>query len=553
MEIIVTPKKAPVTINEVTGKKIRLKVAAYARVSTDLDDQKNSFEFQKEEFEARIKSNPNWDFVGMYSDEGISGTSISKREGFKQMIDDAKSGKIDKILTKSISRFARNTVDFLNTIRELASINVSVYFEKENITTNNENIDLILTLYASLAESESRSISENVKWGIRKRMSKNEKKVPVGKTIGYDYQKDGSWTINQEAPLIEHIFEYFLEGYTYRQIGTKIESEDKKGRKWPPGKIHNILKNERYKGFIIHQKTVIIDFLTHKQVKNDGIEPMYTVVGHHPAIIDEKTFDYVQLLLKGNASFGAQQHSNYCEFYKLVFCEKCGRPMVRIKYQHNNQYILTCKNVNKSNPNYMPCDSGTIPYTFLQSLCKEVLQKFKQFDKQNCSFTNTLIEELSSFDFVKQENQIKDKIAHIDKEINELVAKQVKTENNDTYESDFCALKAKRNLLSEKLERVCNLAKENFILHKNLKQITLFLQNDYEKELVELKEIFYKIIHRVDGSLRFIVKGPGFETLSDKEKDIAINENPPLFMNIFSSEGITTKYDVIVLKGVKND
>ena len=152
MEIIVTPKKEAIKIDLETGKKIKLKVAGYARVSTDLDDQKNSFEFQKLEFETRIKQNPEWEFVGMYSDEGISGTSINHRDGFQNMVKAAKNGEINHILTKSISRFARNTVDFLNTVRELAKVNVSVYFEKENITTNKDNIDLILTLYASLAE-----------------------------------------------------------------------------------------------------------------------------------------------------------------------------------------------------------------------------------------------------------------------------------------------------------------------------------------------------------------------------------------------------------------
>ena len=193
MEIIVTPKKEAIKIDLKTGQQLKKKVCGYARVSTDLDDQKNSFDFQKQEFEERIKNNPDWEFVGMYADRGISGTQITHREEFKRMIKDAKAGKIDLILTKSVSRFARNTVDFRNTTRELAALDISVYFEKENITTNRNNIDLVMTLFASLAESESRSISDNVKWGIRKRMSKNELKVPVKKLIGYSRTNDGVW------------------------------------------------------------------------------------------------------------------------------------------------------------------------------------------------------------------------------------------------------------------------------------------------------------------------------------------------------------------------
>lgn len=555
MEIIVTPKKEPVTINKVTGEKIKLKVAAYARVSTDLEDQKNSFEFQKEEFETRIKNNPEWEFVRMYSDKGISGTSTKNRKEFLQMIADSKAGKINLILTKSISRFARNTVDFLSTVRKLTEIGVSVYFEKENITTNRDNVDLVLTLYASLAESESRTISENVKWGIRKRMSKNEKKIPVGKTIGYDYNKDGTWSVNSDAPLIENIFKYFLEGFTYRQIASLISEQDEnKERKWTPDKIHHILKNERYKGFIIHQKTVIIDVLTHKQVINDGIEPKYTVVGHHQAIVDESIFDYVQLILSNKSNQTYQEyHSNYNDLASLVYCENCGRSLRRIKYAYNNEFYLTCKNRTKSVENYVECDSNVVSYSFLKALSIEVIKKYKHLTDNDSSFALSLIEELSVYDFSNQANEIKKKITDLDLEINNLVQNQVKSETTDGYQDQFRNLKNKRKNLINKLNEISELAKETYDLHRKTKQISMFLKNDEESLLLEMRDVILRIIHRKNGSFRFAIKGNNYKQIPNEKLNEIILNLKPIFQDTFKSNENKENYDIVILEGGSND
>ena len=170
--ITVIPKKQVLSINPTTGDVVKKRVAAYARVSTDLEDQRNSFNAQLEEYTTRIGKNPSWEFVKLYSDQGISGTSTKHRVGFQRMIKDALDGKIDLILVKSISRFARNTVDCLKTVRDLRKKNVEVYFDKEAISTNDTKVDMMLTIFASFAQEESKSISENVKWGVRKRMAK---------------------------------------------------------------------------------------------------------------------------------------------------------------------------------------------------------------------------------------------------------------------------------------------------------------------------------------------------------------------------------------------
>lgn len=550
MEIIVTPKKEQIRFDEVTGKKIKLKVAAYARVSTDLEDQRNSFEFQKEEFESRIKQNPEWEFVKMYADHGISGTQVKHRKGFIEMIRDADNGKIDLILTKSISRFARNTVDLLHYVRKLAAENVSIFFEKENIMTNRDNVNLVLTMYASIAESESINISDNVKWGVRKRMKKNELKVPVKKVIGYSRTSDGTWLVNDDAQLAKNVFIYFLQGYTYRQIAELMKEEDKEGKyEWRPNTIHRILTNEKYKGYVIHQKTVTLDPLTHKQVKNDGIEPMYTIKDHHPKIVSEDTFDLIQLLLK-KGDKETPNHSNYFPLAGLLICEECGRTLRRIQYAHNKEVVLTCKGRSKSDIDYKKCSSDVIPYNALKEITKKVISEVKQGDSIAGSFVMSLIDELSSDDYIPELNKLKSQITTTKKEINDLVKEQVNSSDTEGYDSKFKILKTKLKNLEREVERYENLAKKNFALVKNKKQIEIFLNNhDMELDTLSIRDIIYQIIHKKDGSLRFVLKGPNFESLSEEQIEAMKNSRKVRTKSTYIDGDYCIAYETIVLEG----
>lgn len=192
-----------------------LRVAAYARVSTTLDEQNNSFEAQKDYYQNLIENTPGWTFAGIYSDHGISGTSTEHREGFQAMMEDCRAGRIDRILTKSVSRFARNTVDSLNAIRELKSLGIGVDFEKENIFTLDNRGEFLITIMSSLSQEESRSISENIRWGVRKRMADGKYSVTYSHFIGYDRGEDGRMVINEnEAHIIRFIFRLRLQGYS---------------------------------------------------------------------------------------------------------------------------------------------------------------------------------------------------------------------------------------------------------------------------------------------------------------------------------------------------
>ena len=276
----------------------KLKVAAYARVSTDDEDQQTSYAAQCDYYERYIKSRKDWEFVKVYADEGISGCNTKKRKAFKTMVKDALDGKIDLILAKSLSRFSRNTVDSLTTIRKLKENGVEVWFEKEAIKTFDGRGEILLTILSSLSQEESRSISENVTWGIRKKMADGKFTVGYSRFLGYDKGEDGNLAINEEqAKTVRLIFGLFIEGLTPCAIANELTKRGiltVTGRaKWNAATINGVLANEKYTGCARIQKTFTPDFLTKKVVKNTGQVPSYFVEQSHPAIIAPETFEMV--------------------------------------------------------------------------------------------------------------------------------------------------------------------------------------------------------------------------------------------------------------------
>ena len=267
----------PPTVSRFTASPIatpkKRNVAAYARVSTDSDEQFTSYAAQIDYYTQFIKARDDWSFVSVYTDEGITGTSTKHREGFKSMVADALAGKIDLIVTKSVSRFARNTVDSLTTIRQLKEHGVECFFEKENIWTFDGKGKLLITIMSSLAQEESRSISENVTWGQRKRMADGKVSVPFDHFLGYEHGPHGELVVNEEqARIVRKIYEWFLEGLTPHAIAKKLTDmgipTPRHGTKWWQGTVRSILTNEKYKGDALMQKYYTEDFLTKKQVLN---------------------------------------------------------------------------------------------------------------------------------------------------------------------------------------------------------------------------------------------------------------------------------------------
>ncbi len=275
------------------------RAAAYARVSTDHEDQLTSYAAQVEYYTDYIKEREDLEFVGIYADEGISGTSTKHREGFKRMIADALAGKIDLIITKSVSRFARNTIDSLTTIRLLKEHNVECWFERENIHTFDSRGELLLTIMAGIAQEESRSISENCKWGQRRRFEKGEVSVPFKRFLGYDRGEDGGLVINEEqAVIVRRIYDEFLNGATPYSIAKALTADKipTPGGKevWSRGVVKSILTNEKYKGDALLQKVFTVDYLTKRKKKNNGELTRYYVEGSHEAIIPPEVWESVQ-------------------------------------------------------------------------------------------------------------------------------------------------------------------------------------------------------------------------------------------------------------------
>lgn len=304
------------------------KVAGYARVSTDSDDQATSYNAQVNYYTNYIRGHDEWEFVNVYTDEGISGTSTKHREGFKRMVADALDGKIDLIVTKSVSRFARNTVDSLTTIRKLKENGTEVYFEKENIWTFDAKGEVLLTIMSSLAQEESRSISENCTWGQRKRFADGKVSVAYSRFLGYDRGADGNLVINiEQAKTVRRIFGMFLKGMTPHGIAKMLTSEKIPtpggATIWSASTIKSILSNEKYKGDALLQKKFCENFLTKKMKINQGEVPQYYVENNHEAIIEPQIFDMVQTELVRRIS-GKNRHSGIHIFSSKIRCGDCG-------------------------------------------------------------------------------------------------------------------------------------------------------------------------------------------------------------------------------------
>ncbi|MDU5005218.1 MAG: recombinase family protein [Actinomyces sp.] len=272
------------------------------------------FSAQVDYYEHYIKNHDGWQYVDIYTDEGISGTSTKHREGFNRMIADALAGRIDMIVTKSVSCFARNTVDSLTTVRKLKDKGVEVFFEKENIWTLDSKGELLITIMSSLAQEESRSISENVTWGHRKRFQDGKVYMPYGNFLGYNRGPDGKPVINPEqAQIVRRIYRQYLEGMSIPQIATSLEADGiptpMRRAKWSHTTIHSILTNEKYKGDALLQKRFTVDFLTKQRKTNEGEVPQYYVTGSRPAIIDPETWELVRYELAKNTNQGRRERA----------------------------------------------------------------------------------------------------------------------------------------------------------------------------------------------------------------------------------------------------
>lgn len=374
----------PATRNKFSSAELspdyKRKVAGYARVSTDMDEQFTSFEAQKEYYSSFIKSHEDWQFVDVYADEGISGTHTAQREGFQKMICDAKSGKIDLILTKSISRFARNTVDTLTTIRELKDRGIEVYFEKENIWTLDSKSEVVLTIMASLAQEESRSLSENIRWSVNKKFEQGKFSLPYKCFLGYEKGEDGRPVINEkQAEIVRTIYTKYLSGDSLDAIAHYLEEKQiltpRGKKKWNISTINNILANEKYAGNAILQKHYSIDFLDKRQRTNNGEVPKYYINDSHPAIVSMEEYEMVQLERENRKSTNHVSYSSGL-FSGKIRCGQCGGFFGAKTWHSTDRYRRTIFRCNrKYGKEGKVCDVPHVTEDFLKEVALKAINQ----------------------------------------------------------------------------------------------------------------------------------------------------------------------------------
>ena len=457
-------------------EKPKLRVAAYCRVSTDSDEQATSYEAQIAHYTEFISKNPEWVTAGIFADDGISGTNTKKREEFNRMIDECEAGNIDMVITKSISRFARNTLDCLKYIRQLKDKNIPVFFEKENINSMDSKGEVMLTIMASLAQQESQSLSQNIKMGLQYRYQQG--KVPINhkRFLGYTKDADGNLIIDApQAEIVKRIYREYLEGASMDKIATGLERDSiltgAGGTKWHTSTIKKILTNEKYMGDALLQKTYTTDFLTKKRIKNNGIVPQYYIEDNHPAIIPKDLYMLVQEELVRrrvvHTSPSGKKHSysgNHC-FSQIVFCGECGEMYRRIHWNNRGCKSIVWRCISRVERTEHICHSRTVNELLLQEI---VLKAINQTlgDKENLIKTlqKNIAKAVRESDATSSDG--------IDERLNELqhelLKKAHKKEEYDTVADEIFRLRELKNqsesdsvARDEKLSRITDL--QNFV------------------------------------------------------------------------------------------
>lgn len=341
--ITVIPARRTVGTQKPAETKQKTRVAAYCRVSTEFEEQESSYEVQVEHYTSYIQSNPEWELVEVYADDGISATNTAKRDSFNRMIQDARDGRIDLILTKSISRFSRNTVDCLKYTRELKGLNIAVFFEKENINTLDAKGEVLMTIMAALAQQESESLSANVRLGIQFRNQQGKVQVNHNRFLGYTKGEEGKLIIvPEEAAIVRRIYAEYMDGASFLQIRRSLEADGilngAHNARWHESNIKQILTNEKYIGDALLQKTYTVNTLDKKRVANNGHAPKYYVEGSHEPIIDRDVFLRVQAEITRRANIltdGKKRvYSSRYALSSMVICGHCGDIFRRIKWNN---------------------------------------------------------------------------------------------------------------------------------------------------------------------------------------------------------------------------
>lgn len=460
---VIMPKKDMILGENGTLIPKKKRVCAYCRVSTDDIEQKHSYDTQVEEYTKRITSNPEWEFVKIYADEGISGTDIKKRDSFNQMMDDARAGKIDLILSKSVSRFGRNTLNTISAIRELKALKIGVYFENENVNTLDEASEFMLTIMSSMAQEEARHISENVRWTMKKKFKEGVPMFCHSTFLGYtkDPITKKIIIVEEEAKIIREIFELYVNNVGPNEICRIMESKGyltgRGNKKWNLSYVQSILKNEKYCGDLLLQKTVTTDFLAHKRKRNVNDAPMYYVKDNHEPIVSREIWNLAKEIrerrFKTRLGLNKDQskYLNKYPFSGLLMCANCGSPFKRRywNYGYSSQHVVM--QCSKHIEDSKICSPGAIDLTLLEETTSKMINELFSDRKDLIKEIEEIIKEhleVSNYEILLAE--IKDKKVQIIEKMSKVLDLKLSARTGD----EIILYEDKYESLSKELENL---------------------------------------------------------------------------------------------------
>lgn len=446
------------------------RVAAYCRVSTDKEQQEHSFETQKEMYTDMIMMKPNWQMAGIYADEGITGTIAKKRPDFMRMIEDCRKGKIDLIITKSVSRFSRNNLDCLLYVRELKEMGIPIIFEKEGINTLQVSSELLITLFSGLSQAESESISMNVKIGKRQSLKNGNVPFSYKSFLGYRKGADGKPEIDEEqAVIIRRIFAEYLAGKSLLDIAKGLTADEiptARGKtNWSSARVQSILTNEKYKGDALLQKTYIVDCISKKSKKNNGELPMYYVENNHPAIIERAVFDRVQEeISRRNSKKKVKQVGTKTELGKysgkyalseILYCGNCGTPYRRCTWSKNGKKKIVWRCISRLDYGKKYCkDSPSIEESILHNAIAEAITQKAHMENTD---VDRICRHIEMYQCSQDTSSIlakQERLKTVQEHINKLTDMDSEAAQNGDFDAQFESLYAEMYAIKDELEKI---------------------------------------------------------------------------------------------------
>ena len=513
------------------------RVAAYCRVSTELEEQQNSYQVQISYYTDFINRKREWTLAGIFADEGISGTQTKHRTEFNRMIRLCRQKKIDLILCKSISRFARNTVDCLEYVRQLKELGIGVLFEKENINTLTMTSEFMIALYGSFAQAESESISKNVSWGVEKAFQSGKVRYQYKYWLGYQRGADGKPEIvAEEAETIRRVFTLFLDGLSLQNIAKQLETEGRKNydgkAQWQTIAVKRILQNEKYAGDALLQKTFTADCITHKKVRNNGEKSMYLVTDCHPAIIERDLFNLAQQELarrsakRKKSEKATTEQGKYSSKYaltELLICGECGTPYRRCTWTSNGKPDIVWRCISRLDHGKQYCHSSpTMRESKLQAAILRAINQFFECEEDISRLLKSNAESVMNGLESSEIRNLEQRLREIDKTRNDMASLIANgAADEDSLDAEFAKLYAEEQDLNAKLSALKGQNRQSATERKRTERTISELKSerfelrDYDEILIRKLIECVKVISKTE--LLVIFKG-GYEVSAEVEK-----------------------------------